>query len=198
MNQYIIPILSLLIGFSGWGKVLYDLVTSRPKIRGRVFQVIQGQMADPNKKGGTLAAFITYLYLVNKRRNTIHVLDYEMEIKVGRKWIRLSRVYGIQNITNSFGSSMGGKIDIKNFEKNLIYMKNKPVEYGEPLHGWIVFVGPENLYNNKIIGAFKLTCIDAFQEKHCIFTKPSDFASVYLLEDIAEIKTPNNSVYGKE
>jgi hypothetical protein len=195
MNEYIIPVLSLVIGLSGWGKVLYDLVTSRPKIRGRVFQVIRAQMEDPRKKGANVSAFIAYLYLVNKRRNTIHVLDYEMEIKVGKKWTRLLRVYGIQNVKNSFKSISGSNIEINNFENNLIYMKNKPVEYGTPLHGWIVFVGPDYFYNNKSINAFRLTCIDAFQGRHRIVTEPNEFANVYLLRDIADIKMKDQFVY---
>jgi hypothetical protein len=177
------------IALSGWGKVVYDHVTSRPKIRGRIFQMMKAQMAHPQEREKVLSAFIAYLYLVNKRRNTIHILDYELEAKINRKWVKLSRLYGLHNVRNSFGAITGGNIQIRNFEDNLIYRKNKPVEYGQPLHGWICFVGPDTLYTSEV-AAFQLTCIDTFQKKHRIVTKPSEFGSIYLLQDIADISVP--------
>ena len=193
MKEYLITIIGFAIAFAGWGKVLYDHVTSKPKIRGRVFNMMRAQMANPVQDGETLAAFIAYLYLVNKRRNTIHVLDYELEAKVDRKWIRLARVYGIHKVKNSFNGAFGKDIQINNFEDNLIYRKSKPVEYGLPLHGWIVFAGPEHLHGTQI-PAYRLTCIDAFQKKHVIVTKSEDFENLSLLQDIADIKMSNRDI----
>ena len=185
--------LTTIIGFSialsGWGKVIYDHVTSRPKIRGRIFQMIKAQMAHPQDKGKILSAFIAYLYLVNKRRNTIHILDYGLEAKIDRKWVKLARVYGLHNVKNSFSALAGGDIEIRDFENNLIYRKNKPVEYGQPLHGWICFVGPDHLFHNEAT-AFRLTCVDAFHKKHCIVTRPNEFEHLYLLQDIADVSVP--------
>lgn len=189
MKEYLTTIIGFGIAFSGWVKVLYDHVTSRPKIRGRVFQMMRAQMAHPQKQGGSLAAFIAYLYLVNKRRNTIHVLDYELEIKVGRKWVKLARVYGIHNVRSSFDAVSGDNIQIKNFEDNLIYRKSKPVEYGQPLHGWIVFAGSEELYKCDVL-AYRLTCVDAFHNKHRIVTKPKEFENLFLLQDVADVQMP--------
>jgi hypothetical protein len=189
MKEYLISSIGFIIAFSGWAKVLYDYVTSRPKIRGQVFQVMRGQMDDPRSKGKRFEAFITYLYLVNKRRNTIHILDYELDIKVGRKWIKLARVYGIHNVKNFFGAIGGGNIEIKNFEENLIYRKGKPAEYGQPLHGWVVFVGPEDLHDADVL-TFRLTCIDAFRKKHRFETKKDELGPLYLLQDMADIKIP--------
>jgi hypothetical protein len=182
-------IVTLVIALSGWAKVLYDYVASRPKIRGQVFQVMRGQMDDPNNKGKHFEAFIVYLYLVNKRRNTIHILDYELDIKVNRKWINLARVYGIHNVRNSFGALGGGSIEIRHFEENLIYRKNKPAEYGQPLHGWIVFVGPKDLSSADVLG-YRLTCIDAFRKKHQINTKKDELEPLHLLQDMVEINIP--------
>jgi len=189
MKDYLIPIVSFIVALSGWAKVFYDYVASRPKIRGQVFQVMMGQMNDPNHKGKRLEAFVAYLYLVNKRRNTIHILDYELDVKVERKWVKLGRVYGIHNVKNSFGALAGGNIEIKNFEENLIYRKNKPAEYGQPIHGWIVFVGPEELHDADVL-VYRLTCIDAFRKKHCIDTKKEELGSLLLLQDMADIKMP--------
>jgi hypothetical protein len=170
MNNYTLHIIGFIIALSGWAKVIYDYVTSRPRIRGQVLQVMRGQMTDPRDGEKRLSAVIAYLHLVNKRRNTIHVLDYELEIKVGGAWVKLSRVYGIHNVKNFFGALGGGNIEIQNFEGNLIYRQGKPVEYGQPLHGWIVFVGSENLHSADI-AAFRLTCVDAFRKKHRFVTK---------------------------
>src|ERR1035437_150038 len=68
MAEYLTTLAGPIIALSGWGKVLYDHVTSRPKICGRVFQVVLGQMANPAQAEEPLAAFVVYLYLVNRRR----------------------------------------------------------------------------------------------------------------------------------
>jgi hypothetical protein len=190
MNDYTLPVIGFVIALSGWAKVLYDYVTSRAKIRGQVFQLITGQMNDPRTPGKRLEAFITYLYLVNKRRNTIHILDYELEVKVDDKWTRLGRVYGLHNVKSSFGAIGGGNIEIKNFEDNLIYRKGKPAEYGQPLHGWIVFAGSEDLHGVDI-AAYRLTCIDAFRKKQRFVTKKEELAPLYLLQDMEDVKTPS-------
>ena len=192
MKMDLITIIGFCLALSGWGKVICDHVTSRPKIRERIFQMIKSQMAHPQEGDKVLTAFIAYLYLVNKRRNTIHVLDYELEARIDRKWVKLKRVYGLHNVKNSFNAYAGGDIEIRNFENNLIYRKNKPVEYGQPLHGWICFVGPNHLYQDEV-WAFRLTCIDAFHKKHRIVTRPSEFALLYLLQDIADVVVPQSA-----
>lgn len=189
MKEYLTTLIGFVVALSGWAKVFYDYVTSKPKIRGQVFQVMRGQMDDPNNKGQYLEAFIAYLYLVNKRRNTVHIQDYELDVKVKGKWVKLSRVYGIHKVKNFFGAHAGGSIDIKNFEENLIYRKGKPAEYGQPLHGWIVFVGPATLHDADVL-SYRLTCTDAFRKKHCIDTKKEDLGNLLLLQDMADITMP--------
>ena len=188
MAECLTTLVGPIIALSGWGKVLYDHVTSKPKICGRVFQVVLAQMANPAQAEEPLAAFVVYLYLVNRRRNTIHILDYEMEISVARKWTRLSRVSGIHNVHNCFNSA-SGPIQIENFEANLIYRKNKPVEYGQPLHGWIVFVGPEYLRNSKI-SAFRVTCIDAFKRSTDFLQRTRGWGAFICCRTFADIKMP--------
>jgi hypothetical protein len=58
MKEYLISSIGFIIAFSGWAKVLYDYVTSRPKIRGQVFQVMRGQMDDPRSKGKRFEALL--------------------------------------------------------------------------------------------------------------------------------------------
>jgi hypothetical protein len=75
MTEYIYPTITVIIALSGWGKVIYDYLETEPKIKGQVFQVIRGNMDDPNTHSKQLTTFITYLYLINQRKNTIHILD---------------------------------------------------------------------------------------------------------------------------
>ncbi len=193
-KEITITIIALLIALSGWGKVLYDYITSKPKIRGRVFQVMRGQMNHPQRSEEQLATFLTYLYLLNTRKNSIHILDYGLEVKIKNNWIRLDRVYGIHNIPNmSFLDPSGQEIKIKNFSENLIYKKSVPVEYGKPLHGWILFVGDASLYTEDI-SEYRLTCIDAYKKHHVIKTKPKEFENIYLLQDLADISIPKEAV----
>ncbi len=181
-------LISSLIALSGWGTVIYNHITSTPKIKGRVLNVMRGNMNDPSKPDQKMATFTTYAYLINVRKNTIHMLDYEMEIEIDGKWIRLKRVYGLQNIQHlSFLATDGTNIEINNFSNNLINRKNLPVEYGKPLHGWIVFAGDIELYN-KEVSRYKITCIDAYNERHVFESRPEEFVSIPLLQDMADIR----------
>ncbi len=188
-----IQALGLLLALSGWGKVVYDYVAARPRIRGRIFNVMRGQMKHPSDEAKTLTSFIGYLYLLNTRRNSMHVLDFELEILFGGKWVRLDRVYGIHNVQNlNFSAPDGTEIKIENFSKNLIYRKNEAVDYGKPLHGWIVFAGEASLHK-ATIEKYKVTCIDAYRNKHVFETGPGEFENLYLLQDMAGIAIPDSA-----
>jgi hypothetical protein len=188
-----LQVLGLLLTLSGWGKVVFDYVTGTPRVRGRVFNVMRGQMQNPAKMDKQLASFVTYLYLVNTRRNSVHLLDFEMEIEVEGKWTRLHRMYGVHNIQSlSFLAKGGGEVKIEKFAENLIYRKNVPVEYGKPLHGWIVFAGDAALYDANTT-RYRITCIDAFRKKHRFDTKPEQFENLYLLQDMAGIHIPDGA-----
>ena len=53
------------------------------------------------------------------------MLDYELEVRVDRRWKRLERIYGIHNIQNlGFLAPDGTEINIANFAENLIYRRN--------------------------------------------------------------------------
>lgn len=123
----------------------------------------------------------------------MHVLDFELQILLDGKWIRLDRVYGIHNAQNlNFSAPDGTKIKIENFSKNLIYRKNEAVDFGKPLHGWIVFAGDASLHKAGIT-KYKVTCIDAYRKKHVFETKPSEFENLYLLQDLAGIAIPESA-----
>lgn len=194
----LIFVITILVALSGWGKVLYDHLNTIPDIRGRVFNVMVGNMKNPLIPEQQLTSFVAYAYLINSKPNTIHVLDYEMEIRIDDKWIRLSRVYGVHQVENlDFLAPDGQKIVISNFATNLINRKNLPVEYGKPLHGWLVFAGDASLYG-KTIAEYKLVCIDAHDKRHEIITNPQTFTNLAALQDIAEIRFIPKSAMGKQ
>ena len=183
----------MILALSGWGKVLYDHFAGRPRIRARVFNVMRGQLADPQGTKKTLTSFVIYLYLVNTRRNSVHVLDYELEARRDGQWIRLDRVYGIHNVQNlGFLAPDGTEIKISNFSDNLIYRKNLPVEYGKPLHGWIVFAGEASLHQANI-PRYRVTCIDAYRKRHRFETSQEKFENLFLLQDMADITLPESA-----
>ena len=182
--------LGLVLTLSGWGKVVYDHISSKPKIRGRVFQVMRGCMPHPERQGQKLTTFLTYLYLVNTRKSGVHILDFELQVLNEGKWIRLDRVYGLHNVRElNFDAPDGSPIKIQNFSSNLIYRKVGPVEFGKPLHGWIMFAGSPSLYGVHI-ERFRVTCIDAYRRRHTLETKAAEFEGLHLLQELAEITIP--------
>lgn len=123
----------------------------------------------------------------------MHLLDFELEIDRGGQWVRLDRVYGIHNVQNlGFSAPDGTEIKIESFNKNLIYRKNEAVDYGKPLHGWIVFAGDASLHRTKI-EKYRVTCIDAYRGKHVFETRSKDFENINLLQDMAGIAIPESA-----
>ena len=185
--------LSTVLALSGWAKIVYDYVTARPKIKTQIFQVMTGQMPHP-QTGQKMTCFFPYLYLTNKRKSSTYILDYELEIKIKKKWHKLLRVYGAHKMKDpQFLDRQGNPIEMKNFTDNLIYRKKAPVEFANPLHGWIMFAGEVSFYDMEI-AKYKAICIDAFGRKHKVVTKPKRFANLFLLQDLAEISIPNTAM----
>lgn len=191
-----IQLIGLALALSGWAKVAYDLLTASPKVRGRILNIMRGQMQDPRQPSASLTAFTSYLYLVNERKNVVHLLDYELEVKVDKQWSRLERVYGLHTVENlAFNAPDGEPVTISSFSDNLIYRKNQPVEFGKPLHGWIMFAGTASLHQADI-ACYRLTCIDAFDKRHVFQRAPKDFGNLNLLQEIAGISLPKSARSG--
>ena len=184
----IIAVISILVALSGWGKIIYDWFTSKPKIKGQIFNVIIGDMPDPNDPTRTLTTFNLYLYLTNTRKNTVHILDYELEVDTGDGYEKVERVYGAHKVQNWSFHSETYNIKIPDYPKKLITAQAKPVEYGIPLHGFVLFASrkPSKLFKQHI-KRFRVTCIDAFGNRHKIVSS-KQFPNLYLLQDLAGIE----------
>lgn len=182
-----------IIALSGWGKILYDYMVSSPKVEGKIFTVITGQSND-FVPGTTHTTFLVYLYLVNKRKNNIHILDYQMEIDFGNGYEKVLRAYGAHKINPHFLSN-DNEILIPDFQVKLINKKESPVEFGRPLHGFLVFVGDKNFYK-RTPERYKIICRDVFDQQHIVILNKNESENLFLLQDIAgiEIKTKKKNL----
>jgi len=180
----ILPWLALVFGFSGWFKVFLDYLSNKPKIAGQIINVFRGR-ADLG--GGIATTFVTYPYIHNLRKNSMHILDYRLRVEIEGVWIGVERVYGIENAPSFTFETIGGDpVEVPEFSKKLIYKKDAPVQHGVPLHGWLVFAGKIELYEKRIT-SYELTCIDVNKVEHTIRTK-TDHMNDLLMVQFAEIR----------
>ena len=188
-------ILSLIIGLSGWGKITYDWFTSDPKIVGRVLGVITVDIRAPNHSFEPKTTIMVYLYLINKRKNPVHILDYQLEYDTGSGYQKALRVYGFKEDFQPNFTDQNLEISFPDFGKKLIYNKHLPIEYGTPLHGFALFsTGKKEVDLLNKIKKMKITCIDAFNKKHVIIHSEEMVENIYLLQDIAGIEIKQKTV----
>lgn len=156
-------ILATVIDLSGWTTLLYNWFTSKPKIKGQIMNVMSGDMQDPENPSQTITGFAVYLYLTNARKKTVHILDYELEIDRGAGYERMLRIYGAHKIRNWSFSSEKEIWKIPDFSKKLITAHAKPVKYGVPLHGFVLFASkePHDTFKEHV-KRYRVTCVDAF------------------------------------
>lgn len=181
---------------SGWVAFGYQYFSERPKIKGKLLQVMRGRMKNPENPTEYLTSFILFVYLTNLRKNAVHVRDYILEIDDGDGFKRMKIVRG--NLANLHFSCPDGEIEIPNFEQGVIHKQSKPIEFGTPYYGYLVFGGDIKYYDFKI-KQFRITCIDVFDNKHVITTKPEKFVDLFYLQEVFKIKfpklEPNSRIY---
>jgi hypothetical protein len=151
--------------------------------------VITGVMEDPRNPAKNLTTFNVYLYLTNRRKNTVHILDYELEIDVGTGYEKMERVWGANTIPNWTFTSKTHTMEITNYPEKLITAQAKPIEHGIPLHGFVLFATekPQHLFLDQV-KRYRITCIDAYQNKHILTSRPDQLQNINLLQELAGIK----------
>ncbi len=175
------------IGLSGWGTVTYSYFTDKPKLGCRIFTVIVGNFTFAGRQ---YTSFLTYLYLTNRRRAAIYVLDYGMEVEIDGQFRKLDRAYGTHKVQNwTLTDSSGNEIKIPELNHKWIYVRGKPAEYANPLHGFVLFVGDPS-YHDRPITRYRISCEDAFGSKHTFVIKAKDLPNLYLFADIAGVELP--------
>jgi len=195
--DFYVKVITIILALSGWFKVAYDHWTSKPRISGRILTVIRG--GGQHSTGVNMSIFFVYAYILNTRKNAVHILDYKLSVRRpgSIRWHTLTRAYGMEKIKSmSFTHVTGEAFSLGDFSQNLIYMKKSPAQYGIPLHGWVPFVStPERGQWEKL--RFKLECTDAYGKNHVIKDNDKDFISNMLLVEMAGVEFPDSMLKGK-
>ncbi|WP_439853028.1 hypothetical protein [Pseudomonas syringae] len=187
--ELIFKVLAPLVALSGWFKVFYDHFTSSPKISGCVLGIVRGVVTNGDEE---FEMFLIYPYLLNKRKNQVHILEYEFSIRNGgdKKWRELTRLYGIDGQDELLLPVTHGIVKVRSFSENVIYKKKESsVQYGVPLHGWIPFSDKSSNITWENI-EFKLACIDAYRKKHVIQGRQKDLIGAQLFGEMADVDFP--------
>jgi hypothetical protein len=115
-------------------------------------------------------------------------MDYDMQIDLENRSEQLQKLVGIGNIQNfGFTDQAGKQFEIPDFKSRLILQQFRPVEFGSPLFGLILFMGDIKDYKADI-HSFELTCIDVFGHKHKIEAIPKQFQNVSYVADLFGLK----------
>lgn len=188
-TESLLRLILIATALSGWGKFIYERLTSKPKIKGEIFNVIIAQSQFKSAPNKILTLFNVYLYLTNTRKNTVWIRDYELEVDTGSGYEKMKRVYQILKTQHWDFMGKTHDFDIPDYPEKLIYAQGKLLEYGKPLHGFVLFSSedPMSKFNDKI-KSYKVTCIDAFSKRHVITSSPDSFPNFYLWQDLAGIK----------
>ena len=181
-------LIATVAAISGWVTVFYQYLSDRPKIKGKILQVMFGTFPNPEKPSESLTVFTLFLYLTNSRKNVIHISDYILEVETDHKFERMKIVRGFdQPLHFAYGQS---EVQFPDFSKGLlIYKQSKPVEFGIPFYGYIIFAGDVKYYKADIT-RFRITCVDVFDHKHEITTEPKNFVDLFYLQEVFGIKIP--------
>ncbi|MCJ7987756.1 hypothetical protein MUB16_34955 [Priestia sp. OVL9] len=190
--KLIVATIGVVFGVSGWATFLYNHITHIPKIKGRIFSPIIGKMVNEGKEITTL---LYYLYLTNNRKTAVRAFNYEMKVFFMDGTVEnLERVYG-SNITDLTFQWLDNTVIDPNLKENLIYKKQQAIDVKEPLHGFVMFAGSEELYKKQEeIESYELTVIDVFNKRHIIKESILDNkVNLYLLSDLADFELPPNT-----
>ena len=176
--------------------LLVQSYSSRPKIEGGVFGILQGEYKTQESGMEVHKSFFwPYVYLTNQHQNAVWPLDYEFEADFGEGFVKLERQYG--DVTGIFPETISATISSKsdlgnrqlkmqNLSKQLLYIKAKPMEYGDFLHGFVMFSGAQELEARTIVRA-RFTCIDAFRKRHAFEATQENLLSLALFSELLQI-----------
>jgi hypothetical protein len=183
LSGIVAAILTIIITFA------IQTYLDQPKIKSHIFQLIGGEL---RWNGNVKSFWGVYIYLTNQHQSPIHVLDYMLWLDFGDGYVRMDRIYGIP-VTPGFPDSLsasypdGRTAIITDLRRKLIYTQNRPVKFGDFVHGFVLFGGDVSLYH-KEVKRLKVTCVDVLGKEHTRETTPHEFLKYPLFEEIAGIK----------
>jgi hypothetical protein len=168
----------------------------KPRVKVNLFNIVTGGWTNVTEGVLTkMTAFWVYLYLTNAHKNATQVVDYELEVDYGEGYKKMERVYGMVNklmanvakvhggltadIFKDAGTGLGKSLDLTIMAKHLLYKSSKPIQFGDFVHGFVMFSGDPSLHGKRIRRA-RLTCIDIFKRRYSVETKPKEFPNLGL------------------
>lgn len=177
-----ISVASAVIALSAF---LYTWLSNKPRVRGRLNYVLFSPLETEEEKQG-ITALVIHITLTNLGRHPVFIEDYQLEIDRGRGYQgikRLTRIKGFPRFLIGQDS-----IRVNNWREWLIYFPSKPVEYGSPLSGMVVFFIKEPLSGlEDSINKYRLTAVDAFGKRHVFESIPKAFVDSGRLVEMFEI-----------
>jgi hypothetical protein len=182
----VLSIISIFVSLSGWIVFLYDRATNLPRIKGSIIETISSTWVNESFQK-PVTCILVYLFIVNIRKNPVKVVDYDLEIDIGKGYERFIRVFG--EINNPVFNSNEYVIDIPDLNSKLIHTNTGILDYGIPVHGFLPFISKTmNLEEIIKMKKLKITCIDAFGKKHYIKSKPKRFRGIAYLQEISGMR----------
>jgi hypothetical protein len=82
-----------------WVALIYQHFSNKPKIKGKILQVMRGTFPNPERPSESLTTFTIFLYLTNARKNALHIRDYLLEIEAENKFEKMKIVRGLKQIS---------------------------------------------------------------------------------------------------
>ncbi len=176
-------IIILFVGaVSGWIAVVITYLSGRPKIRGKILQVMRGTFPNPERRSEVLTSFVLFLYLTNARKSPVHLVDYELQIDAGEGFQGMKIVRSGPDMAFHFEYS-GSELQIPDFNRRLLYRQGKSIVFGTPFIGFLMFGGDAKYYKSAI-REFRLTCTDVFGHKHRVIAEPDEFRDLAYIQDM--------------
>jgi hypothetical protein len=128
----------------------------RPRIQGTVNTVLHAPLALP--EGREITAIMLHATVTNARQYPVHLVSYDLEVDRGRGPERLKRLRRVQ----SFPALTTGDQQITFTNDALLYWPLRPVEYGTPLVGVVVFYIEEPEVTEDSVRRYSFTVTDIF------------------------------------
>lgn len=188
-----ISVVSVAIALSA---LVYTWLSNKPRVRGRLNYILPSPLAIAgDSEGSRTTALMAHVTLTNLGRHPVFIQDYQLEIDRGggyKSIKRLTRITGFPQLKVGQDS-----IKLKEWREWLIYYPQKPVEYGSPLSGMLVFFIQEPLANLEgKITRYRVTAEDVFGRRYTFEATPEEFIDSGRLVEMfqiggAEVTTPD-------
>lgn len=148
----------------------------RPKVRGSILNFISAEVRtqfQDVRKELNITLVCPYVLLTNQHQNAISLLDFIMEVNLGKGWLKMEKLiadekFYKETLPQAFVYDAGERIiRFPNLDKALLERKLRPIKYGDYLHGFLLF-GCKTIFLGTDIKRARLTCVDVFQNRHVI------------------------------